>query len=352
MSKITIPSLLNYTRSIIPSEGVFSAIMSDGASQPIVVQEKTVLGTIANYGNVYKKGDKQANEDEINKQMMGGKNNIQRIDACYLPPEADTLELAFTIKVLGNSQGPDACNNTDVRDKLESISSAYSDKNGYEFLARQYVGNIINGSFLWRNRYGWNKTVTLWFSDKPKEQYLFGIIDQRQPVLKVENQIDLDIVCKTFAKGLSGELPVVIHVKAQVTIGQGQEVYPSQEFVESRSSQKSKVLFTIEQGGKSVAGMHSQKIGNALRTIDQWYPGSDGSRPLAVDPFTVDKRRGETVRLPDRERSDFYSLLKNIDELNASMSATDSAEKLSGDVHYFMANLIRGGVFSGESQSK
>ncbi len=138
---------------------------------------------------------------------------------------------------------------------------------------------------------------------------------------------------------------------AQVTIGSGQEIYPSQEFVDVRE-RKSKTLFRVQVNGDEVAGMHSQKIGNALRTIDIWYPGAVEDRPLAVDPFTVDKRRGKTVRLPNLDKSDFYSYLKNIPNLTKKLEKAKDVAAIPKEAHYVMAVLIRGGVFSGESEKK
>ncbi len=92
MARTKLPTLLNYTRSMVPSEGVFWAVNED-KREPLTISEKTVLGTIANYSGVYKKGDQQQDEKKINKEMMAGGNNIQRIDACHLPPEFDSFQL-------------------------------------------------------------------------------------------------------------------------------------------------------------------------------------------------------------------------------------------------------------------
>lgn len=53
-----IPSLLNYTRSIVPSEGILWAINEEGEREPIIVSEKTVLGTISNYSGYIRKENK------------------------------------------------------------------------------------------------------------------------------------------------------------------------------------------------------------------------------------------------------------------------------------------------------
>jgi hypothetical protein len=55
-------------------------------------------------------------------------------------------------------------------------------------------------------------------------------------------------------------------------VGRSQDVYPSEELVldkknSDKKGKKSKILFSVGE----VAAMHSQKIGNAIRSIDT-YP--------------------------------------------------------------------------------
>lgn len=80
--------------------------------------------------------------------------------------------------------------------------------------------------------------------------------------------------------------------------------------------------------------MHSQKIGNALRTIDTWYP--DAGNPIAVEPYGSVTSQGMACRQPTK-KSDFYSLL---DDWMLKDKSPDS-----GNQHYVMAMFIRGGVF-------
>ncbi len=349
-----IPSLLNYTRSIVPSEGIFWAINEEGEREPIIVSEKTVLGTISNYSGVYKKGE-QISEDKIEKAQQAGGNNIQRVDSCSLPAECDTFEFEFSIKFLPNSIKPECCNNESFAKALEKIAAAYKEKNGYNHLAEMYLARICNGSFLWRNRYGINRKVILHASfDRDLRPEEIEITDDKKPFLNENLKKRLQPWIIKIASALSGNEPFfLIRVKAMVTIGLNQEVYPSQEFVENET--KSKTLFSInkliDDKTLALAGMHSQKIGNAIRTIDIWYPNSNEDAPLAVEPFSVNKRIGRTVRLPNNAKSDFYSYLSKKEELLETLEAAKTTQEITSDTHYFMAVLIRGGVFSGESDS-
>lgn len=63
----------------------------------------------------------------------------------------------------------------------------------------------------------------------------------------------------------------MLHIDCYAQVGQAQEVYPSEELIldkNNNKNKKSKVLYAV----KDHAAMHSQKIGNALRSIDTWYP--------------------------------------------------------------------------------
>ena len=103
--------------------------------------------------------------------------------------------------------------------------------------------------------------------------------------------------------------------------------------------QKSKTLYTIADN----AAIHSQKIGNALRTIDNWYPNendTDNVGPIAVEPYGSVTSMGKAYRQP-KEKVDFYSLLD-------SWVTRDKIPAEEGAQHFVMATLIRGGVF-GES---
>lgn len=353
MATVQIPWLLNYTRSIVPSEGTFW--VANTTNQPLIIQDKTVLGTIANYSSVYKK-DQQRNEGDIQKEAMAGDNNIQRVDSCHLPADADTFELRFTLKFLANANAPEACENSEFREELEKVAQAYAEKGSFTVLAERYLANLLNGRFLWRNRYGTQRQITLRAPYNNSLEATFDIVDHPEPVLPQTQAEALKPWIDHIAGALSGKAPFfLIEVSAKVTIGLGQEVYPSQEFVDKGArghDKKSKTLFSVQVERQQVAAIHSQKIGNAIRTIDNWYPGASADHPLAVDPFTVDKRRACPMRLPNREKSDFYSLLKNLPALRNAIESAPDAKAIPGNVHYFMAVLIRGGVFSGEKKAK
>ena len=73
-----------------------------------------------------------------------------------------------------------------------------------------------------------------------------------------------------IAKALSSNSEcLLLEIEAYAKVGNAQEVYPSEELVlDKGKGDKSKILYSVND----TAAMHSQKIGNALRTIDTSYP--------------------------------------------------------------------------------
>ena len=105
---------------------------------------------------------------------------------------------------------------------------------------------------------------------------------------------------------------LLLEVTAFAKVGEGQHIFPSQEFVDKPpKGQKSKYLYQIKTNQGMCAGIHSEKIGNAIRTIDDWYTveNSDSIKaPIAVEPYGSVPNRGQAYRI---SKTDFYTLLIN-----------------------------------------
>lgn len=340
-AKLTLPSMLNYTRSIIPSNGVFFYRAGE-QEQPIAVYQQTVRGTIANYGNVYK-NDKQ-DDKELAKQLDPANANIQRIDVCYLPDAVDSFCLRFSVTFAAHSLAAGACNEPDYARALELFAQSYKANNGYDELAGRYLQNILNGRWLWRNRYAAEKSVTLSYEGQTLTFAMATVLEADYSDEKGYAELRA-----ALAGALSGERGVLrLQVTATGVLGFGQEVYPSQEFVEGK---KDKTLASVKVAGDlRQAAMHSQKIGNAIRTIDDWHVRAADYGKIAVEPYGVVAQRAEAVRLPN-SKNDLYSYLKDLEGLTERVIAA-KVGALPPEAHYVMACLVRGGVYSGGKKEK
>ncbi|WP_261432202.1 type I-F CRISPR-associated protein Csy3 [Serratia quinivorans] len=326
MATVKTASVLAFERKLANSD----AIMYAGNWQqpewtPIAIQEKAVRGTISNRLKNAVASDPTKLDAEIQKP------NLQRVDVAALPFDADTLKVSFTLRVLGNLAQPSVCNDQDYQAELANVIQGYIKEQGFKELAGRYAENLANGRFLWRNRVGADEIA---ITVKGKEKtWQFNATDYNLREFSQPNKA-LAELAKEIEQGLSGESFSFFSVDAEVRLGKGQEIFPSQELVLDSNSKKSKVLYQVDD----IAAMHSQKIGNALRTIDSWYPEAEtlGLGPIAVEPYGSVTSRGQAYRQP-KQKMDFYTLLDN---WVTKGKVPDVAQQ-----HYVMAILIRGGVF-------
>ena len=342
--KLTTASVLAFERKLDPSDAVFHAGRWDDranshAWQPVNLRIKPVRGTISN-----RLPAKDQDPAKLNAKIETP--NLQTVDVAALPAEADTLKVQFTLRVLGGAGTPSACNSAAYRAKLLATVQGYVQQHGFGELARRYAANLANGRFLWRNRMGAEQvevTVEHMQNGQAKKTWSFNALALNTRALAAINHEaeGLTELGQTIADGLAGTQHVLLRVTALVRQGAGQEVFPSQELILDQKAQKtddgtlvkkSKTLYHVD----GVAAIHSQKIGNAIRTIDTWYEGAEELGPIAVEPYGSVTTQGKAYRQP-KQKLDFYTLLDN-------WLLKDQAPPLEQQ-HFVMAVLIRGGVF-------
>lgn len=332
-------SVLAFERKLDPSDALFfagswGARDEANAWAPISVREKSVRGTISNRL-------KAKDQDPAKLDAAIENPNLQTVDVATLPADADTLKAMFTLRVLGGAGTPSACNNAEYQTKLLATVKGYVQAVGFAELAGRYAHNIANGRFLWRNRVGAEQIevrVKHWVNGAAAETWVFAdalALSVREFKAEGAAATALQELAALIGKGLSGQSHVLLQVTAFARLGAGQEVYPSQELIlDKASSGKSKTLYTVGD----VAGMHSQKLGNALRTIDTWYLEAAELGPIAVEPYGSVTTMGKACRRPtDKQKLDFYNLLDGW-ILKDKVPAIEQQ-------HFVMATLIRGGVF-------
>ncbi|HEY4581294.1 MAG TPA: type I-F CRISPR-associated protein Csy3 [Lysobacter sp.] len=329
-------SVLAFERKLDPSDALFfagdwSARNAHADWKPVAVRPKSVRGTISNRL-------KTSGQDPAKLDAAIQNPNLQTVDVATLPAEADTLKVQFTLRVLGGTGQPSACNDTGYRRKLVATVDAYVQQHGFDELARRYAANLANGRFLWRNRSGAEQVevaVAHLVNGEPAAQWTFDSLAHSMRELQPSpgDARAASELAAVIAAGLAGGSHVLLRIIAFVRVGAGQEVFPSQELIlERERGAKSRTLYDV--GG--VAAIHSQKIGNALRTIDTWYPDAADNGPIAVEPYGSVTTQGRAYRQP-REKADFYNLLDN-------WVIKDKAPSVEQQ-HFVVATLIRGGVF-------
>ena len=260
-------SVLAFERKLDPSDALFSAGKWDdcanGAQWPAVgLREKSVRGTISN-----RLSAKEQDPAKLDASIQSP--NLQTVDVATLPNDADTLRVRFTLRVLGGAGTPSACNNATYQAKLQTTVQQYVSTIGFAPLAARYAANLANGRFLWRNRMGAEHIsvhVRQLAQGTAAQTWVFDALNFSLRDFDATSP-DLTALSTVIEQGLAGTAHALLEVIAYVRVGDGQEVYPSQELIldkGDKKGQKSKTLYHV--GG--VAGLHSQKVGNALRTIE------------------------------------------------------------------------------------
>jgi len=330
-------SVLAFERKLDPSDALLFAgawAQRDDATRwtPVAVREKSVRGTASHRMKT------RGGSDAAKLDMKFESPNPQLVDVATLPSDADTLQTRFTLRVLGGTGTPSACNEADYRKKLLETVQGYVQTHSFTELARRYATNLANGRFLWRNRVGAEQVevrIAHLVDGKAAASWTFDALalPLRGFDMPAHHGTALAEVAALIAKGLSGTQHVLLEVTAFVRLGAGQEVFPSQELILDRGrGDKSKTLYHVSE----IAAIHSQKIGNALRTIDNWYAGAGELGPIAVEPYGSVTTHGKAYRVP-KGNEDFYSLLDNW----ILKDKVPTAEQQ----HFVIATLVRGGVF-------
>ncbi len=338
-------SVLAFEKKLVPSDGrMFGTIWEKRNEQSTCLKliEKSVRGTISNRPN---KKDKAAFEKDPAKLDAKVENpNLQTVDVCALGTGQDTLKLHFTLKILGGVERPSACNNAAFNQSYKAAVRGYIIREGFGELAKRYAMNIANARFLWRNRVGAeNIEVQVKALNKDSEQsWTFDAT--KFSTRKFDfGDVQVNSLADRIGVALSSVNDfLMLEINCFAKVGKAQEIYPSEELVLDKGNnktKKSKILYAVDD----IAAMHSQKIGNALRTIDTWYPEfgdpETSAGPIAIEPYGAVTNLGKAYRTP-KDKQDFYTFFDKF----ARGGELDRVE----DEHYVMAVLVRGGVF-GES---
>jgi CRISPR-associated protein Csy3 len=323
--KIDLPSLLSFERKLETADGLmyggnWTELQDKDGWKPVRITKRQNRSTQSAHGT-----------DNAKKSQPNPVSSDS--DDANLPHDKDTLKLRFTLRVIGNIGVPYACNEPIFEKAISKKVKEFKDNQGFENLAFRYAYNIANGRFLWRNRVcaeEINITVNFEGLDKPLsfDAYSYSLND----FSKNANCEILKKLAQKIQVGLEGESDsfVLLEVNAYVKLGKGQHVFPSQEM---NMGEKKKVLFKLDD----IAAMHNVKIGNAIRTVDDWY--NNAEFPIAAEPFGAVTQRGQAYRKTEAE-GDLYSLMRAW----VNDKGIDQNQKT-----YVVANLIRGGVFSRES---
>lgn len=312
------PELLAFSKKILPSDALMYGTSWDERytkCKSIKIREKSVSGIMSDSEDVKRLTDKVV-------------RNWKLVETAALKLMQDTLVFRFSVKFLPLAGIPVICPGS-MEDRIMAVMKDFCHSNGLEELSYRYALNLVNGRFLWRNYVGAEQLEIRIQVDSGDTILSFNPDDYTMRNFdRDSNDTNLNALETEIRSALSGQKHhLLLRIEAYVQLGRGQTVYPS-------GGSRGGKLYSVGD----TAAVHSQKIGNALRTIDTWYPGYGSlySYPIAVEPFgTVPSR--QLVLRPSGSGRDFYHLFGGWLQGNPPESP--------GDRNYVMAVLLRGGVF-------
>ncbi len=343
-----LPGVLSFQRCLLVTDGLFYNLLADGRLSPLPVIRHGIRGT----QNINKSSSKEvssagsATREEV--------SNIQTTDSAKLDPMAEKLRVRFELRFLDLAHALFACapskddNMEDLqtfRHDLEKFLEKAKSSAGLEELSRRYARNLANGRFLWRNR-AMAEHVEIHVFEGKKLDARFSALDI--PLNSFDDYSeDENQVAQRILAGLQGNNEAHLQVEADVDFGVrgALEVFPSQNYLENKARGFARPLYCVgnapdNQAPHSVrelgqAALRDQKIGNALRTIDTWYPAfAERGLPIPVEPNGASLDAQLFFR-NDGKSSGFKYMLQ-VKELDPN----------SKEGMFLLACIIRGGVFS------
>jgi len=341
-----IPAMANVNGSIRPSNANIVNIHSDGRMSPVLVEQTTVLGTISQYSKKhYSKDskDESVNTTDKDNDFNPGGNNPQSIDTAFLDQDVDTIGIIGSIKFISECMSLTNCqlkkkSTYEIGEFTTAFMSLFKDKGGFELLGKAYASRLAGGHFAFRNRWVLDAEVAITIEN---ENLTFSC-----QASDFGNSSAFDFLSQRIGSALCDKSQLLtLNYRFSGQSNLGSEVYPSQELNQKSDKELFKRHF---MNASNAAAIHSQKIGNAIRSIDVWYKDYDQLKAsLPVDPYGPHKATASARRRPGSGES-FYELFTAVDQLIEQLQTGD----VNGDCLYFAAMLVRGGVFSGGDEKK
>ncbi|MBY8168085.1 type I-F CRISPR-associated protein Csy3 [Vibrio fluvialis] len=345
-----LPTSLAYERSIDPSDVCFFVVWPDNKKTPLTYTSRTVLGQMETASLAY---DSSGNPKESATAEALAQGNPHQVDFCHVPFGASHVECCFSVSFCSELRKPYKCSSSSVKQTLVQLIELYETKISWTELATRYLMNICNGKWLWKNTrkaYCWNIELTPW----PWNGETVKFEDIRNKYMSrqdFENHKDWSALVEMIKTAFSSTNGLAIfEVKATLYLPTNAMIRPSQVFKEKESgskskskSQNSRVFQSTTIDGERTPILGAFKTGAAIAKIDDWYPGA--IEPLRVGKFGVHREDVTCYRHPSTGK-DFFSILQQADhyiELLSGNTAPD--QETINDMHFLMANLIKGGMF-------
>lgn len=336
-----LPGVMSLKRTVVITDGVMSSVLNDGSTKLVDVVRHGIRGT----QNVVKDKKEEADRNV---------SNVQETDTAKLDADAVAMRVEFEMRFLPIISAIDACSDKSAeivasyKKSIESFVAKAANSKGLKEVAARYARNIANGRWLWRNRTAAESINITVFVDN--EELVFDALSIPLNDFSAYSESEQKLAAH-IARGMSGQQATSIKVGSEVDFGVkgAVEVFPSQNYIDGKPKGFARSLYKygtpdkiskIDNNRVGYAAIRDQKIGNALRTFDTWYPkyGETGI-PIAIEP------NGANLDAQDFFRKNATSAFKLFLQLSEIDPNTDEGM-------FCIASLIRGGVYSGGKDGK
>lgn len=332
---------LNYIRSLSAGKAFFYYLDENEKTKPLAIDQTRLRAPKGGYAEMY--GSNNLTIKNVDSHALAF-SNPQFIEECYVPFDTNQIYCTFSLRIHANSLTPEICSDPETRQTLQTLSRVYRELKGYQELAIRIAKNILMGTWLWRNRHCRSIAIEVNTSDNQKINVENAFRLSWNARWDKPSKTALELLSQFIANALvSNNACHYMDVKARLDVGWGDEVFPSQEFLdEKQSGMPSKRLARgIFANGQETAAFHSQKIGAALQRIDDWYDG-DADIPLRINEYGADRDYLIARRHPFF-KNDFYFLLSKAEHWIEQMQKNN---EIPNEVHFLISVLMKGGLFN------
>lgn len=369
------PAVASITRNGFVSDGLMESIMPDGSTRPVMVGRSGWRGTqnVAQVSQAKKReADDHPEADTVKDYGTRDVSNIGVTDSAFLDPDAKGLRITFGVHFSELSSSPLSFSASNAKakgaDRDPALPGRYRDSfvgfierakesEGLQEVARRYARNILNARSCWRNRL-YARAIRICVYDALTNALVASADALDLPLYHFNDYTDDERkLGALIANALSGESKQTLRVETDIDFGhnRGTEVYPSQNYITTKPEGLGRTLYytgeavdaddqsdpmTIKSIRKlGQAAMRGTKVGNALRTIDTWFPAYETyGKPIAVEPNGANLEAQVFFR--DDKNTSAFTLANRMNALDP-----DSPEGM-----FMIAILMRGGVLSGAKE--
>lgn len=349
-----LPGVMAFKRSIINTDGVMYNII-EGNNGYYHTPVDVVLHGIRGTQNI--NSDKAGTTDVSNiqdtetaKTTVDAIGMMTRFSLRYLPLN----EALYSCAAAATGSADDKEAVVLIKEYINDFIAKANDSDGLVEVANRTARNILNGRWLWRNRSLGHQILISVFTDNGKT-----VIVENSDALAISMKNFNDYqpqelaLGKVIAKSLAGKgtlAPITIEASIYFGFTGAVEVFPSQNRIENKPKGFSRSLYKLGRSEASTgmdnvvvgqAALRDQKVSNALRTIDTWYPSAEENdfAPIAVEPNGANLNDHTFYRL---KNASSFELMRNLDGLDPN----------SDDGMFMIAAMMRAGVYSGQSDKK